>query len=62
MSWKIEGGELFFYNEFGERIPHYSTDEKPIDGVSEGIIIHEDDTDDLYIFHEEEKVWVRLML
>lgn len=62
MSWKIEGGELVFYNEFGERIPHYSTDENPIDGVPEGIIIHEDDTDDLYIFHEEEKVWVRLML
>ena len=60
MNWKIEGGELVFCDESGERAPHYSIDEKPIDGVLEGIIIHEDDTDDLYMFREKDKVWVKL--
>ena len=60
MKWKIEVGELVFYDEKGEKIPHTSIDEKPIEGVPNGIMVHEEDTDDLYAFDEDMKCWVKM--
>ena len=58
-KWKITR-DWELVAEDGEE-PFTIADELPIDGVPEGVIVHMEDTGDLYLFSDEKKCWIRFM-
>lgn len=63
-NWIYDNGEVLLVdtNDNTKTKPFNSIDEKPINGVPNGAVIHEEDTDDLYLFDAEEKLWIRFVL
>lgn len=43
----------------GQRHGHLSTDPKPL-GFPDGFALKEEDTGDVYVFNEKEKMWIKM--